>query len=282
MKSIGLIAAVTFVFNVSLVFSGHTTHAFYSPVPRTWELMVGAWLAVGHRHGVPWLSGWGSVQSWGGMILIIAGLVLIGPTSAFPGFWVLLPVLGTALVVNAGPNTFLNGRLLSWRPVVWVGLISYPLYLWHWALLSLVVIVFGDSNPTFRHVSRLVLVVASILLAWLTYRYFEGPVRRSRRRLTTVGLTVAVATLGVAGLAVYVAAGVPDRPASFVSVKAEQYGKRPVSAPTNLLAQLLRYAPDLTGAYRWLSRPSSGRRMSRVGVAAAWGRRPIAASTSSI
>ena len=225
LRSIGLIAAVTFALNVSLVVSGHTTQAFYSPVSRTWELMVGAWLAVGHRHGVPWLPGWRSVQSWGGMILIIAGLALIEPSSAFPGFWVLLPVLGTALIVNAGPNTFLNGRLLSWRPVVWVGLISYPLYLWHWALLSLVVIVFGDNSPTFRHVSRLVLVVVSILLAWLTYRYFEGPVRRSRSGFTTIGLTVAVATLGVAGLAVYVATGVPDRPASFVSARAEQYVK---------------------------------------------------------
>lgn len=223
LRSIGLIATTTFVLNISLVFSGHTTHAFYSPVSRTWELMVGAWLAVGHRHGLPWLSRWSSAQSWGGVALIAAGLALIQPISAFPGFWALLPVLGTALIVNAGPNTFLNGRLLSWRPAVWVGLISYPLYLWHWALLSLAVIVFGDNNPTFRHASRLVLVVVSILLAWLSYRYFENPIRRSRRGFTGLGLTIAVATLGLAGLAVYGAAGVPDRPASFVSAKAEQY-----------------------------------------------------------
>lgn len=223
--SIALIAAMTFALNVSLVFSGHITHAFYSPISRTWELMVGAWLAVAHRHGVTWLSRWRSVQSWGGITLIVAGLSLIEPTSAFPGFWALLPALGTALIVNAGPNTFLNGRLLSWRPAVWVGLISYPLYLWHWVLLSLMVIVFGDNNPTFRHASRLVLVVVSTLLAWLSYRYFEDPIRRSRRGFTSVGLTAAVAILGVAGLAVYAASGVPDRPASFVSVKAEQYVK---------------------------------------------------------
>ncbi|MFC5524287.1 acyltransferase family protein [Rhodanobacter ginsengisoli] len=225
LRSIALIAAMTFALNVSLVFGGHITHAFYSPVSRTWELMVGAWLAVAHRHGVTWLSRWSSVQAWGGMALIVAGLSLIEPTSAFPGFWALLPVLGTALIVNAGPNTFLNGRLLSWRPAVWVGLISYPLYLWHWVLLSLMVIVFGDNNPTFRHASRLVLVAVSTLLAWLSYRYFEDPIRRSRRGFTSVGLTAAVSILGVAGLAVYAASGVPDRPASLVSVKAEEYVK---------------------------------------------------------
>lgn len=223
LKSIGWIAAATFLFNVSLVFSGHTTHAFYSPVSRTWELMVGAWLAVGHRHGVPWLSRWSTAQSWAGIGLIVAGIALISPTSAFPGVWALLPVLGAALIINAGPDTYLNGRLLSWRPAVWVGLISYPLYLWHWVLLSMVVIVFGDSNPTFRHESRLVLVVLSILLAWLSYRYFEDPIRRSRRIRTSVALTASVAILGLAGLAVYAASGLPDRPASFVSTKAERY-----------------------------------------------------------
>ncbi|MEO5811271.1 MAG: acyltransferase family protein [Rhodanobacter sp.] len=225
LRSIGLIAAVTFAFSLWLVFSGHTTQAFYSPVPRTWELMVGAWLAVAHRHGVSWLSKWSSGQSWVGITLIAAGLVLIAPTSTFPGLWVLLPVLGTALIVNAGPDPFLNRRLLSWRPAVWVGLISYPLYMWHWALLSLVVIVFGDNDPTFRRTSRVALAVLSILLAWLTYRYFEDPVRRSRRVSTSVGLTATVAILGVAGLAIYAASGVPDRPLSLVSAKAEQYVK---------------------------------------------------------
>jgi hypothetical protein len=216
---------VTFVLNVSLVFSGHVTHAFYSPIPRTWELMVGAWLAVAHRHSLPWLSRWSTAQSWTGMALIVAGLALISPASAFPGFWVLLPVLGTGLIVNAGSNAFLNSHLLSWRPAVWIGLISYPLYLWHWALLSLVVIVFGDNDPTFRRASRIVLLLVSFLLAWLTYCYFEIPVRRSRKTFTAAGLTAAVAVLGAAGLAILMASGLPDRPASFVSVKAEQYVK---------------------------------------------------------
>lgn len=223
LTSIALIGLATFVLNVALVFNGHVTQAFYSPASRTWELMTGAWLAVAHRHGLPWLSRWADVQSWAGMALIAAGLMLVSPASAFPGFWALLPVLGTGLIVNGGPNTFLNGRLLSWRPAVWIGLISYPLYLWHWALLSLVVIVFGNSDPAFRRTSRVVLLLVSLLLAWLTYRYLEIPVRRSRRTFTAVSLTGAVAVLGVAGLAIFLASGAPDRPATFVSAKAERY-----------------------------------------------------------
>lgn len=223
LTSIGVIAAVTFALNLALVFSGHITHAFYSPVARTWELMTGAWLAVAHRQALPRLSTWHSAQSWTGLAMLAAGFTLISPSSAFPGLWALFPVLGTALIINAGTGAFLNGQLLSWRPAVWVGLISYPLYLWHWALLSLLVIVVGDGGATFRHVSRVILVVLSILLAWLTYRYFEIPVRRSRRTATTAGLTISVAVLGLAGLAVYLAGGVPDRPASLVSAKAEKY-----------------------------------------------------------
>ena len=225
LTSIALIGVVTFALNVGLVFSGHVTHAFYSPIPRTWELMLGAWLAVAHRNGLPWLSRWSTAQSWTGMALIVAGLALISPASAFPGFWVLLPVLGTGLIINAGSNAFLNSHLLSRRPAVWIGLISYPLYLWHWALLSLVVIVFGDNDPTFRRASRVVLLLVSLLLAWLTYRYFEIPVRRSRKTFTSWCLVAVVTVLGGAGFAIFLARGVPDRPASLVSVKAEQYVK---------------------------------------------------------
>jgi peptidoglycan/LPS O-acetylase OafA/YrhL len=59
------------------------------------------------------------------------GIVVVRPEASFPGFWALLPVAGVALLINAGCMTGLNRRVLSLRPVVWLGLISYPLYLWH-------------------------------------------------------------------------------------------------------------------------------------------------------
>lgn len=223
LRFIGVIAILTFALNAALVLNGQTTHAFYSPIPRTWELMTGAWLSVAHRRGITWLTTWRSGQCWAGSALIVLGLVLIGPTSAFPGFWALLPVFGTALLINAGPATFLNGWLLSWRPVVWVGLISYPLYLWHWVLFSLTIIVFGEGDATFRHASRIVLFLLSVLLAWLSYSYFEAPIRHSRKGMTSIWLAAAVGVLGVAGLSIFLASGVPNRPGSFVSTIAQRY-----------------------------------------------------------
>jgi len=167
LTSITAIAAITFALNVLLVFTGHKTQAFYSPITRTWELMTGAWLAVAHRRNVKWLTRYSEPQSWAGLLLIVIGFVFIRPTSAFPGLWALLPVIGSALLINAGSSACLNACALSWRPAVWVGLISYPLYLWHWMLLSLTVTVFGDSNVAFRHESRVVLFIVSVLLAWL-------------------------------------------------------------------------------------------------------------------
>lgn len=220
---IATVAILTFALNVGLVFTGHATHAFFSPVPRAWELMTGAWLAVARPHRADNRGRWGEMQAWVGLLLIGAGLLFIRPGSAFPGLWALLPVLGTALLIAAGHSTFLNGRILSWRPAVWIGLISYPLYLWHWVLFSFVVTVFGEGSATTRHATRAGLLILSVLLAWLSYQYFETPIRRSRKVRTSAWLAAAIGVVGIAGLGVFYGAGMPDRPASLVSAKAERY-----------------------------------------------------------
>src|SRR5690606_32781222 len=71
-----------------------------------------------------------------GLLLIWLALDRIHPERKFPGGWALLPTLGTALLIAAGPQAWFNRRVLAWRPLVWMGLISYPLYLWHWPLMA--------------------------------------------------------------------------------------------------------------------------------------------------
>jgi hypothetical protein len=126
----------------------------------------------------------------------------------FPGWRALLPTLGAALLIFAGRGAWVNRRLLAARPAVFVGLISYPLYLWHWPLLVLPKLYLGSAD---RNV-RIAAVLASILFAWLTYRFVELPIRENpARRRTAALLLVIVAAVGLCGLIIFFARGVPQR-----------------------------------------------------------------------
>src|SRR6185503_2137061 len=116
----------------------HRSAAFYLPFSRYWELAAGGLLALLNRARAPGLSVWiaNLLAAAGGLALGTAVLVIDG-TRPFPGFWALLPVLGAVSLIAAGPHAWLSRELLSARPMVGIGLISYPLYLWHWPLLSL-------------------------------------------------------------------------------------------------------------------------------------------------
>jgi hypothetical protein len=145
-----------------------------------------------------------------GVAMIAAGLVLINSTRVFPGLWVLLPVVGTCCLLVAGPRAVLNRSFLSWPPIVWIGLISYPLYLWHWPLLSFAKIITGGIPDG---TIRLALVAASVLLAWVTYRLIEWPVRfGSRSRAIVPALATSMVMLFAFGLATNAGAGFINRP----------------------------------------------------------------------
>ena len=107
-------------------------------------------------------------------MLIASGLVFLDRKSNFPGWWALLPTVGVFLLISAGPKAWFNRHVLSNRMLVWVGLISYPLYLSHWPLLSFARIVEGEIPSQGL---RIVCVLVSIVLAWLTYKLIEKPVR---------------------------------------------------------------------------------------------------------
>lgn len=226
---IGLVALVSFVWGVYVLFQGHDAAAFYSPLTRAWELSTGALLALWHRRNYQWLKEYSSVQSWLGLSLIFGGIALIRPQSMFPGFWALLPVMGTALVINSGPHVWANRVLLSNRPAVWVGLISYPLYLWHWVLLSFTTIAFGrlydlGIGATGARIIKVALILASFGLAWLTYRLVERPLRfRLPANRATLGLLATMMAISGAGLFVFLSNGAPYR--TFVQAQASSYVK---------------------------------------------------------
>jgi peptidoglycan/LPS O-acetylase OafA/YrhL len=184
--------------------------AFFSPVSRWWELMLGGLLAqhVMHR-GMP--GGLrGDALAIAGATLIAAALLLIDVSRPFPGWWALAPTMGTFMLLLAGPDTWLNRVVLSHRLLVGCGLISYPLYLWHWPILSFARI--WQSQPLGTE-ARVGAIVLSIVLAALTYQYVERPLRGGgpQRRLA-FGLAAFLAAVGTAGGAIYAAGGFAFRP----------------------------------------------------------------------
>ncbi len=181
----------------------HPATAFYWPSSRAWELLLGAYLAsikISEPEGMR-LKGKG-IELCSGLGFLFIAIALLGfdKRSLFPGWRALLPTLGTFLIIYAGPHAWLNRKLLSRPPLVFVGLISYPLYLWHWPFFSFARIV--QSIEPYPKV-KLTLVALSFLLAWLTYILVERPIRNSRTGKVPVALFILAILVGGIGLGVY-------------------------------------------------------------------------------
>jgi peptidoglycan/LPS O-acetylase OafA/YrhL len=226
------LGAISFVLNIIEVHDAPVA-AFYSPQTRFWELMTGTILAqlalhthkpstavlhnVGAWNDTITLGRWTlaisgrlrDFQSIVGATLLVAAFLLIDREMRFPGWWALLPIVGSALLISAGPNASFNRSILSNQVLVWFGLISFPLYLWHWPLLSFAQIVQSEvpALPI-----RIAAISISIALAWLTYRFIERPIRfGTAGRGKTVALVILMAAAGYAGIYAYKSDGLPFR-----------------------------------------------------------------------
>ena len=164
-----LVAFVSFGLNIRFV-DVEPAQIFFGPVGRFWEILSGsilAWLLLYQRDKLSALKLWieskvvglvysqkgegdgtivANVMSLAGLSILAYGLVRIDSDSGFPGIWALLPVSGTLLVIAAGSKAFFNRALLMNPLAIWIGLISYPLYLWHWPILSFLRIVEGGER----------------------------------------------------------------------------------------------------------------------------------------
>ena len=152
---------------------------FYLPAGRAWELLAGAMIAARLRGAAPEPSAAGRVLAPLGLALVIASIALIGEGTPYPSLWTAIPVAGTALLIRyAGPQD-LAGRLLGLRPMVFVGLLSYSIYLWHQPLLAFARIELIGPPPL---PAALGLMALSVPLAWLSWRFVERPFRTSPAR----------------------------------------------------------------------------------------------------
>ena len=212
---IGLIVA-SLAYNVHLVRLDPTA-TFFSPATRIWELLAGVLLAYMRVRPTAWQPSQRQLQiaSTLGVLLLAIGFYRIDRGRPYPGTWALLPILGSFCLIFAGPTAWFNRFVLSNRLLVWIGLISFPLYLWHWPILSLIRIVeSGAPEPYFRNIA----LVLSVLLAWATYYFVEKPIRSDgRSSLKITVLSACVAALGVAGFVIFQGNGLPTRPAAQIN-----------------------------------------------------------------
>ncbi|MGY2363456.1 acyltransferase family protein [Pseudomonas azotoformans] len=197
--------------------------AFYMPNFRAWEILAGSLLgyfSVFRSEFVQRKNGWlkkvqdpsarmSEVCAWVGLGILICSIVFINKSYTFPGKIAALPVAGALLLIYFGPGTWLVRYVLSNRAMVAIGLISYPLYLWHWPVLSMLKIYNGEPLSA---KARFMAVVVSVILAWATYYYVE---KRFRSGLTNYRSVIAVGLVAMVmvslSLFVYSRQGFPFR-----------------------------------------------------------------------
>ncbi len=216
-----IVAAVSFYLNVAGV-RADAVATFYSPQTRFWELLGGsllAWVMLYRKDATnsvkAKLNNWAAsavgrdktndyfsnALAFAGLAILVYGFWCINKELNFPGIWAIAPVLGAVLLILSGPNAWVNRSLLSNRVAVWFGLISFPLYLWHWPLLSFARII--ESHVPDRS-TRMAAVLLAIALAWLTYKLVESPIRSGRDTGTKVSvLVVFMVIMGSAGYYTY-------------------------------------------------------------------------------
>jgi peptidoglycan/LPS O-acetylase OafA/YrhL len=212
-----IITVATFILNLKGV-KQDMVATFYSPQTRFWELLSGSLLAWFTLYKKDTLTGikrninvclsrfvyiekqdndgrtLSNLLSFVGLFLLLYGFWRINKELSFPGKWALVPVLGAVLIITAGSKAWVNRRILSNKLAVWFGLISFPLYLWHWPILSFARIV--ESEVPSRNI-RIAAVFVSIALAWLTYKLVERPLRFSN--YSKIKVTVLVILMTIVG-----------------------------------------------------------------------------------
>jgi peptidoglycan/LPS O-acetylase OafA/YrhL len=235
--------------------------AFYLAPFRAWELLAGALIAL---EVLPPLRRrlWRELTATSGMLAIVVSVVAFDERTSFPGAAALLPVLGASLIIFAGQGgTSVVAQLLSMRPIVFVGHISYSLYLWHWPCLVFVGLWTAEPMTA---VEAGTAVVASCGLAWLSWRFVEGPVRDrvvfGNRRSLFAGAAIGTAIVVAFGVVAHVGNGLPARLDDHVNriarartdtnpdrKRCHASDKRPIA-----VADACRYgAPDVPGLAIW-------------------------------
>lgn len=206
--TIGIAAASLFLNVIEINFNPTTT--FYLPFTRFWELLFGALLAIYflRENPITFTATQCNVLSIFGILFIIFGLIFT-ESIQFPGWYALFPVAGSVLLIAAGQHSFFNCTVLASKPFVFIGLISYPLYLWHWPILSFLRFLLNETPSV---LIRVLAMAVAVLLSWATYVWLDRPIRFGpNRRLKTTILIVLMGVIAFVGWNTYARKGLEFR-----------------------------------------------------------------------
>lgn len=212
-----LISAFSFFLNIWLIdihpqaqfsnltlqkFFPNTTFAtagFFLLPPRLWELGLGALIAlfaINIRSNIR-----GEILGFIGLFAVFMAIFVFDDRSFFPGMRALLPTLGAAAFIIANENKLrISGRLLSYPQLVWIGLISYSLYLWHWPILVFARVI---SHTPISTLSMMGLLLMTVVISWISFRYIETPIIRKTWIVTRKNTFI----LGILALSLMMAGG---------------------------------------------------------------------------
>lgn len=227
-----LITLISFALNIQTIHSDATA-TFYLPQTRFWELLTGsvlAWCMLDEKHKT-----WESIVlsliknrimhnskfynitkkikfddflSVLGLVILAIGSAVITKERLFPGWWALIPIFGAVLIIYSGEKSMINQRVFANPLIVWFGLISFPLYLCHWPILSFARIIESEI-PSIG--IRIAGISASVLSAWIIYAWIESPMRSGGNKgKKAVFLIFTMLLVGAVGYLTYARDGFPE------------------------------------------------------------------------
>ena len=217
-----IITLISFFLNISRV-GINLVETFYFPQTRFWELLLGGLLTWIMYYRLDSYRNFGlkldkllkrfmyreyreadggtllNILSFSGTGLLIFGFTSFNKNLFYPGWWALIPVLGSIAIILAGPSAWINKVVLSQNTLVWFGLISFSLYLWHWPLISFLWIIEGKQPSLLARISA---IFFAVVFAWLTTTLIEKPLRfgKHKVRAKVTSLCIVTVFIGLAGL----------------------------------------------------------------------------------
>ena len=173
---------------------------FYFPFTRFWQMAVGGLLAF--KAVTITDARIANILSLSGIAIVLIFSLLLSEEFLYPGWWAIFPTLGSALIIQAGSESLVNKHLLSTRPMVFVGKISYSLYLWHWPLLVFSRLLYPEGSTSI-FAKTYVMVLLAVAFSIASYYLIENPMRFAKQRYIFHVLLLIMLCMGLSALYVH-------------------------------------------------------------------------------